>query len=60
MAEVDKGPLVEQTDEVLTELQVLTLMYRVLNRMDDTMERIQQQLAMINEGENLTEGERHY
>ena len=59
MAEVGRGPLVEQTEEVLTELSALTLILRVLNRMDDTLERIQSQLALINEGEDLAEGERH-
>lgn len=54
------GPLVEQTDEVLTELDALTLILRTLREVSDTLERIQQQLAMINEGENLKENERHY
>ena len=30
------------------------------DRADDTQERIQQQLAKINEDENLATGERHY
>ncbi len=43
------------------ELLISTLdIFLVLERIADTMERVQQQLAKINEGENLEPGERYY
>ena len=55
-----RGPKVEQADEVLTELQALTLILRTLGEMSDTLERIQQQLATINEDDNLEPNGRRY
>jgi len=39
---------------------ILDQLRRDADRADDTEERIQQQLAKINEDENLLVGERHY
>lgn len=42
------------------EADVFQQILEVLKHIEDTQERIQQQLAKINEDENLAPGDRHY
>lgn len=65
MAEVEKGienPL--PTTTILPKYESsggdLTISINGMVQLLDALERIQQQLAMINDGENLEPGERHY
>ncbi len=50
----------EDRDVQVTDSGGLVTEDATLNDILDVLERIQSQLAMINEGENLKPGERHY
>ena len=57
---VDGFPHPLETNE-FGELKVTTRdLLEVLERIADGIERVEDQLALINEGENLKPGERHY
>lgn len=48
------------TSAVVANTEEIQILIRTQDTGIDVSERIQQQLAMINEGENLKPGERHY
>lgn len=60
MVLVDGARQYSEDDALQVESTVLDKILGVLTQIADTQERIQQQLAKINEGENLRPGDRHY
>ena len=63
MAETERGianPLPTVLPEYESTSGELTISINGMTLLLDVLERIQQQLAMINDGENLEIGKRHY